>query len=220
MGLFSKLKQGFKFAQKNMGTIGTLAGGFAAGGPMGLGLAAAKLGAGRLLSGGGGGGGGGLPNLGVYPLPPPSAFGGGGLVSPQIPIGVQGAIERQRRQNMGRRMLMPGSGAGLASGGVGMMPSHSSIPAVGTFALDRRRKFSRQEAFDFYMATGIPPPGWHNTRTGMIAVNRRMNPLNPRALGRALRRARSFAKIAKRAITLQKSPAPGVRFKTRRRRAA
>lgn len=51
---------------------------------------------------------------------------------------------------------------------------------------------------------------------GVPGQARRMNPLNPKALSRALRRSTAFAKFAKRTITLvDRGPIAGVRFKKR-----
>jgi len=58
------------------------------------------------------------------------------------------------------------------------------------------------------MPNGLPgcPSGYHPEKQGQpyCVRNRRMNPLNPRALSRATRRVGGFARAVKRARTLKK----------------
>lgn len=58
------------------------------------------------------------------------------------------------------------------------------------------------------MPNGLPgcPSGYHPEKSGQpyCVRNRRMNPLNPRALSRATRRVGGFARAVKRARTLKK----------------
>ena len=58
------------------------------------------------------------------------------------------------------------------------------------------------------MPNGLPgcPTGYHPEKSGQpyCVRNRRMNPLNPRALSRATRRVGGFARAVKRARTLKK----------------
>jgi len=58
------------------------------------------------------------------------------------------------------------------------------------------------------MPNGFPgcPTGYHPEKAGKAYCvrNRRMNPLNPRALSRATRRVGGFARAVKRARTLKK----------------
>jgi len=58
------------------------------------------------------------------------------------------------------------------------------------------------------MPNGLPgcPTGYHPEKSGepYCVRNRRMNPLNPRALSRATRRVGGFARAVKRARTLKK----------------
>ena len=66
--------------------------------------------------------------------------------------------------------------------------------------------------------------GWHYVKQPArsmysIARNRSMNPLNPRALHRAMKRARSFAKYARTVVSFVHHGAHGAKFKARRRRS-
>lgn len=62
-------------------------------------------------------------------------------------------------------------------------------------------------------AKGMCPPGFHPNKSDSIkgpkgsycVRNRRMNPLNPRALRRALRRSEDFEQIAKRTVNALRS---------------
>lgn len=51
-------------------------------------------------------------------------------------------------------------------------------------------------------AAGCPPSGYHLAKdgSGRFVRNRRMNPSNPKALRRAIRRTDGFVKLAKRAL--------------------
>ncbi len=65
------------------------------------------------------------------------------------------------------------------------------------------------------------PRGFHiSKRTGRTVRNRRLNPYNPRALRRAVRRAHAFARMARRVIsfTSPRAPRGRIHFKTRRRK--
>jgi len=91
-------------------------------------------------------------------------------------------------------------GGGLMRPGVGTM----QVPAGSPQLIARtggRAPFIR-------MPNGLPgcPTGYHPEKSGApyCVRNRRMNPLNPRALSRATRRVGGFARAVKRARTLKK----------------
>jgi len=65
---------------------------------------------------------------------------------------------------------------------------------------------------------GFPGPGGRPAAAGGRR-RRRMNPLNPRALRRALSRAGAFARFAKRAMHVTFGKVPKVRFRLRRKKA-
>lgn len=138
-----------------------------------------------------------LPNLGVHPVPPPAM-----RATTRLPttIGLGG---KEFRMRAGGPLALFGS---QGPGSAGLYPS-SSIASHGR-AYGGLTVYDRANALAFYEQTGAPPRGWHFTRRpgydpgpiAAIARNRRMNPLNPRALSRALRRAESFAKFARRTV--------------------
>jgi len=72
---------------------------------------------------------------------------------------------------------------------------------------------------------GLPPPGGMLTLPRLPPMSgmggqrrRRMNPLNPRALRRALSRAGAFARFARKALRVTFGKTPKVRFKVGRRK--
>jgi len=97
----------------------------------------------------------------------------------------------------GPLVLPPGSGTPgvFPPGGIAGLPS-------GGFVLGRGR------VPFITMPNGLPgcPSGYHPEKQGepYCVRNRRMNPLNPRALSRASRRVGGFARAVKRARTLKK----------------
>jgi hypothetical protein len=52
------------------------------------------------------------------------------------------------------------------------------------------------------MRPGMSPKGFHLSKTGKMVRNRHMNPCNPRALRRAVRRATRFTHLAMKTIHL------------------
>lgn len=89
---------------------------------------------------------------------------------------------------------------GLMRPGVGTMQIPAGSPQL-TARTGGRAPFIR-------MPNGLPgcPTGYHPEKSGepYCVRNRRMNPLNPRALSRATRRVGGFARAVKRARTLKK----------------
>ena len=223
MSLFSRLVGGIGRGLGGLAQMAAPLVGTAFGGPLG-GMAGTALGG---MFGGGPKAQGftGLPNLGVMPqLPPPaSAAGGlGGGFATGYGIGRDlGTAWRNYRGNS------------LAAGGsnvIQLQPSHGPDPALSGGGLvlagqaGRLTIHNRQQALDFYGQTGVPPRGWHYVKQPArsmysIARNRSMNPLNPRALHRAMKRARSFAKYARTVVSFVHHGAHGAKFKARRRRS-
>jgi len=69
----------------------------------------------------------------------------------------------------------------------------------------------------FFPKTSIP--GGVNVPASGFRRRRRMNPLNPRALRRALSRAGAFSRFARRALHVTFGKTPKIRFRLRRKRA-
>jgi len=83
-------------------------------------------------------------------------------------------------------------------------PGGLPVPTPGGFPMAR----TGGRASFITMPNGLPgcPSGYHPEKQGKpyCVRNRRMNPLNPRALSRATRRVGGFARAVKRARTLKK----------------
>lgn len=113
------------------------------------------------------------------------------------------------------RFLGPGStgGSGLQQPGPLVLPPGSQTPGLfppgGLQIPIPPGGLSRGGRAPFItMPNGLPgcPTGYHPEKSGKAYCvrNRRMNPLNPRALSRATRRVGGFARAVKRARTLKK----------------
>jgi len=140
-----------------------------------------------------------LPNLGIYSPP-------GGVPKPTTSAAGPGVTQA----SIGTAIVAGARAAYLALSPAAQALARRGIPwlrsnwrwlasIVGASVL--------QELGQWMLASGGKPA-------------RRMNVLNPRALRRSITRVRGFARFAKRAVTIEKRPYPGVRFKGKRRRAA
>jgi len=130
---------------------------------------------------------------------------GGGIAAPGLAELTREAIDR----------LLTGfglTGEEPIAGGV-MVPipgapgGSSPVPLPGATVGGCRGRFSNRTPW-ILGPNGFPtcPRGYHPLKTGepYCVRNRRMNPLNPRALSRAGRRVGGFARAVKRARTLKK----------------
>jgi len=153
----------------------------------------------------GGGGGAVTPFISTPGIAGPIATGGlmpGGIVAPFTAEIVRALIDR----------FIGGGGSALVpqepvSGGL-MLPTPGSLG--GPLALPSPGGLSRFGGRTPFitMPNGLPgcPSGYHPEKQGkpFCVRNRRMNPLNPRALSRATRRVGGFARAVKRARTIKR----------------
>jgi len=138
------------------------------------------------------------------------------------------AVTGYSRSEMRRLVAGPGSGVAGGAGAYGFgeqLRQWAETAPPGSFPLGQEI-YSEGYAFPKSRAAagmnggmmGPPSPqmsGFHwSRRLGRWVRNRRMNPCNPRALRRAMRRTASFAKFAKSAITFTQR----VKMKKRKRR--
>jgi len=108
-------------------------------------------------------------------------------------LGRNGGLSLQENAPIEGGLMRPGVGTS-------MVPSGGCLPQIGA-------RSSGRAAF-ICMPNGMQgcPTGYHPEKSGKpyCVRNRRMNPLNPRALSRATRRVGGFARAVKRARTLKK----------------
>lgn len=110
-----------------------------------------------------------------------------GRVAREVGIPTAVAVATTR----GTQAIIPGGG-----GGGGESPNYAEGVGAGA------------PGMVMMGAKGMCPPGYHPNKSDSIkgpkgsycVRNRRMNPLNPRALRRALRRSEDFEQIAKRTV--------------------
>lgn len=106
------------------------------------------------------------------------------------------------------KTLIPGMGRPAGGGGMNIIPSHG-VPEPGITGVVHRA-----------VSGGSSGLGYYNKRGEFVEGRRpRMNPLNVRALSRAMRRAKGFEKHAKR-VGSYFSPGKTYRLKGRRKKAA
>lgn len=206
MGFFSKLSQFGGWASNVVQKAAPIASMLPIPGAQFIGLAGSLLGGQRSLASPGGGGGftvpasmGGLPNLGIYNPP-------GGLPAP---VGA----------TSGPGVQQASMGTAAVAGAAALMRALS--PAARALAI---RGVPWLRANWKWLAGIVGSQVLTELAQWMLASEttrtRRMNVLNPRALRRALRRTHGFANYARRSITLERRGYRGVKFKTRRRKAA
>jgi len=148
---------------------------------------------------------------GVQPLTlaqgDPSAV-SGGLIATPLPGGMVTDWPSLIRYGIDR-WLGPGTPSGFQQPGPLVLPPGSPTP--GLFppgGLQTQPGFGGRGRTPFLtMPNGLPgcPAGYHPMKDGQpwCVRNRRMNPLNPRALSRATRRVGGFARAVKRARTIK-----------------
>lgn len=112
-----------------------------------------------------------------------------------------------------------GKAAGKAGKAVGALataarthaPTIVRDVAVGSLGFQMGQQSGARIPVDEYGAI-LPGPGWGEPR------RRRMNPLNPKALRRALRRAQGFEKFARKTVNALYKTVDGRRVKTFKKR--
>lgn len=145
------------------------------------------------------------PFISTPPIIGPVATGGlmpGGIVAPFTSEIVRALIDR----------FIGGGGSSLAiqepiSGGL-MIPTPGSLGGpLGPISPGGLSRVGGRTPF-ITMPNGLPgcPSGYHPEKQNKpyCVRNRRMNPLNPRALSRATRRVGGFARAVKRARTIKR----------------
>jgi len=101
-----------------------------------------------------------------------------------------------------------GGGGGITTLQGGVPETLPRFPNTGPFTGPLLPTITGGRAPFITMPNGLPgcPSGYHPEKSGKAYCvrNRRMNPLNPRALSRATRRVGGFARAVKRARTIKK----------------
>jgi len=141
-------------------------------------------------------------------------------------LAVVGRMSRQRRVLLSGDPFLGGLG-GIIKKGLGGLFKHVVAPALGIAtpippigSLPLPESAPGKAAQKIISKITIPSPFSIGGQTtfGGPRRRRRMNPLNPRALRRALSRASAFSRFARRALHVTFGKAPRVRFKIGRRK--